>query len=57
MQSPDDAPDSRAQDLSRLVRGDAQLEAWAQRLQKQADAFLQNRRPDPLDGFLVTHLR
>jgi hypothetical protein len=57
MQSPDDAPDSRAKDLSRLVRGDAQLEAWAQRLQKQADAFLKNRRPDPLDGFLVTHLR
>jgi hypothetical protein len=57
MQSPDDAPDSRAQDLSRLVRGDAQLEAWAKRLEAQADAFMRNRKPDPLDGFLVTHLR
>jgi hypothetical protein len=57
MQSPDDAPDSRAKDLSRLVRGDAQLEAWAKRMQAQADTFLKNRKPDPLDCFLVTHLR
>jgi hypothetical protein len=55
MQPPDDALDPRTKD--HLVRGDLQLEAWAQRLQGQADAFLKNRRPDPLDGFLVTHSR
>jgi hypothetical protein len=55
MQSPDDSTDLQAKD--HLVRGDPQLEAWAQGLQKQADAFVKNRRPDPLDGFLVTHSR
>jgi hypothetical protein len=55
MQPSDDSTDLQPRD--HLVRGDPQLEAWAQRLQGQADAFLKNRRPDPLDGFLVTHSR
>jgi hypothetical protein len=57
MQPADDAPDSRAKELLRSLHADPQLEAWAKRLQAQADTFLKTRKPDPLDGFLCNHLR
>ena len=36
----DDAPDSRAKDLLRSLHADAKLEAWAKKLQSQADTFI-----------------
>jgi hypothetical protein len=36
----DDAPDSRAKDLLRSLHADAKLEAWAKKLQSQADTFM-----------------
>ena len=40
MQPQDDAPDSRAKDLLRSLHADAKLEAWAKKLQSQADTFI-----------------
>lgn len=57
MQTQDDARDSRVKELTRSLHADSNLEAWAKQLQAQADKFLANKQPDPLDGFLVTHLR
>jgi hypothetical protein len=34
---------------------DPVLDAWADTLLSQAEAYVRNKQPDPLDGFLVTH--
>jgi hypothetical protein len=49
--------DVRVRELTRSLHGDAALEAWARKIQAQADAFRLSRKPDPLDQFLITHLR
>lgn len=50
-------PIERARQLTKPFAGDDALDAWTARMIAAADAFQKNKRSDPLDGFLVTHLR
>jgi hypothetical protein len=47
----------RARKLAAPFAGDESLTTWAARIITAADDFQKNKRPDPLGGFLVTHLR
>lgn len=47
----------RAKQLTKPFAGDDRLDTWAARLVAAADDYQKNKRPDPLGGFLVTHLR
>jgi hypothetical protein len=47
----------RAKQLTRPFAGDESLNTWTARMIAAADDYQKNKRPDPLGGFLVTHLR
>lgn len=49
--------DARAKQLTRPFAGDDALDRWTARMIAAADEFQNNKRPDPLGGFLVTHSR
>jgi hypothetical protein len=50
-------PLDRAKQITKSFAGDDRLDTWAARMIAAADDFQKNKRADPLNGFLVTHLR
>lgn len=54
---PQDEARSRPSELLRSLGEDPKLDAWAKRMQAQADAFIANKQPDPLDALFVLALR
>jgi hypothetical protein len=57
MQAQGDEARSRPNELLRSLGHDPQLDAWAQKLQAQADTFIANKPPDPLDALFLVALR
>lgn len=57
MQPQGDEARSRPNELLRSLGNDPHLDAWAKRLQAQADNFIANKQPDPLDALFLVALR